>query len=275
MAGTEVGHHWEVLIVRYATWATSLSDLYLHHGIYGEPDGPGAMDYYFWIARNGDHTVVIDTGYRVSDGDARGRTTLVDPRSVLAELVPQGQTDVVVTHCHYDHVGNLGALPGSRVFIARDEYEFWTDPIASRPLFSTSASTAGMAELERAQREGRLTTFSYSIEIQPGVTAVRVGGHTPGQSIVFVDTADGRVLLASDSIHLDDELELDRPFRISADLPAHYRALELARRMRDTGEVTHVITGHQPGILAAYPPAGEGPDGLVGVIGRKQHDRIG
>lgn len=101
------GDEYEVLIVKYGTRHTVRSDVYLNYGVYGEPDGPIQMDYFCWVARNSERTVVIDTGFSRAGGDGRGRTMLADPRDALASLGvnPADEPTVIVTHAHYDHIG--------------------------------------------------------------------------------------------------------------------------------------------------------------------------
>ena len=38
--------------MRYASRTTTRGLVFLHHHLYGEPDGPIGMDYYVWIVRN-------------------------------------------------------------------------------------------------------------------------------------------------------------------------------------------------------------------------------
>lgn len=257
---------WELLVVRYATLATRRSEVFLHYDVYGDPDAETDMDYYFWVAVNAERAVVIDTGFAVAEGARRGRAPALDPRTVLSAL--SRPLDLIVTHCHYDHIGNLDAISPDRVVIAADEYEFWSGPVAQRELFHMTGSDEGMAVLARADRDGRLERFSGRHIVRPGIEVMAVGGHTPGQAMVLVDTADGRVLLTSDAVHVEAELELDRPFWLCADLPDAYRALELIRDLRDRGEVDHVLAGHEPDLIRRFPLAAEWPDGNVAVIGR-------
>ena len=74
----------QVLIVRYGTRSTHRSDVYLNHGVYREDDGPIDMDYFFWAIRTPDETILVDTGFSVAGGEARGRTILIDPARALA-----------------------------------------------------------------------------------------------------------------------------------------------------------------------------------------------
>src|ERR1051325_813120 len=62
---------WQVTIVRYGTRQTVRSDVYLNYHLYGEPDGPIGMDYFFWVIRNADRTIVVDTGLSAAGAGPR------------------------------------------------------------------------------------------------------------------------------------------------------------------------------------------------------------
>ena len=81
----------------------------------------------------------------------------------------------------------------------------------------------------------------------------------PGQAILVVATAGGRVVLAADAMHDYEELDRDRPFSVVADLPAMYAAFDLIREMaQDAG--TSIVAGHDPLVMerpARDPPQAE------------------
>jgi glyoxylase-like metal-dependent hydrolase (beta-lactamase superfamily II) len=113
---------------------------------------------------------------------------------------------------------------------------------------------AELVTLRRLRDEGRITVFTDELELAPGIRLHRVGGHTPGQVMVSVDTADGRVLLASDAVHYLEELDDDLPFAFVADLPAMYRGFDRIHALVRDGDVEHVVPGHDPGTLARFRP---------------------
>ena len=43
-------------------------------------DAPHPIDYFIWVIRNQDRTVVVDTGFGQDEADARQRTLLREPR---------------------------------------------------------------------------------------------------------------------------------------------------------------------------------------------------
>lgn len=264
------GAQYEVTIVKYGTRHGHRSEIFLNHHLYGRPDEPLDMDYFVWVIRNAERTVVVDTGFSRAGGDNRNRTFLIQPAEAFAHLgiTPADAPPVLVTHAHYDHIGNLAHFDSSDVTIAASEYAFWTSPLATRTQFHHSVEDEELDALRAVHDGGRLRTFTGEIAIAPGITMREVGGHTPGQSIVLVDTAEGRVLLASDAAHYIEEYEDDVPFAFVADLPAMYEGFDLIQALVASGEVAHVVPGHDPRTLDLFTPVTEGPlAGLAATIG--------
>jgi glyoxylase-like metal-dependent hydrolase (beta-lactamase superfamily II) len=241
------GSRYEVLAIRYGTRQARASEVFLNFHTYGEADRALGMDYFFWVARNGARTVVIDTGFSEAGGSARGRTQLTSAAESLrsAQVQPGGVGQVLLTHAHYDHIGGLPALPSSEVVMTGAEFAFWTSPMAARQQFASSAEPAELAHLRELRQAGRLTLVSGVCQVAPGIEFVEVGGHTPGQAVVVVATAAGRLVLAADAVHYYEELERDRPFSVVADLPAMYAAFDLLREM-ETDPGTRIVAGHDP-----------------------------
>ena len=91
-----------------------------------------------------------------------------------------------------------------------------------------------------------------------GITAITVGGHSPGQQVLTVPTVSGKVVLTSDAVHFYEELELERPFAVIADLEEMYRAYDLLRELdREPGTV--LVPGHDPEVQERFD-AVEGDD---------------
>ncbi|MFB6672093.1 N-acyl homoserine lactonase family protein [Streptomyces sp. NPDC056390] len=251
-----------VLAVRVGTRETERSDVYLNYRLYGEVDGPATVDYYFWIIQGPDSTVVVDTGFSEQAGRKRGRTLLLHPSEALRQLGidPDSVEDVIVTHGHYDHIGNLGLFPRARIHMTASEYAFWTSPTALHTQFSYYSEPDEIDVLRRAESEGRLLLFSGSLDLAPGIRVEEVGGHTPGQAVVRVSTEGAPVLLASDAVHFYEELERDMPFTAVSDLPAMYAAFE-AIRNEASGNALTVVPGHDADVLTRFPQCPQLPEG--------------
>jgi glyoxylase-like metal-dependent hydrolase (beta-lactamase superfamily II) len=68
------------------------------------------------------------------------------------------------------------------------------------------------------------------------------------------------VVLASDAIHLYEEMAADRPFWFFCDLEATYRAYQLFRDLSARPD-TSVIPGHDPAVMRKFRPVH--PDWVV------------
>jgi glyoxylase-like metal-dependent hydrolase (beta-lactamase superfamily II) len=252
----------DVLAVRYGQRVTSRAESYLNFHLYGEPDAPLDIDYFFWVIREpGIAVTLVDTGFAPEVGDRRRRAHWATPAGALPGLgiAPADVTTVVISHAHWDHIGNLGQFPRAAIVMAQAEYDFWTSPMATRAHFAAHSEAAEIALLASARADGRITLFTGQHALAPGVDLIEVGGHTPGQLLVAVTTGTGTTVLASDALHFYEEVERDRPFAILADLPAMYRAYDtLAQLASQPG--THLVAGHDPAVRARFaawcPPSG-------------------
>lgn len=254
--------------MRYGTRSTTRSDVFLHYGLYGEPDAAVRMDYFFWVLRSPGAAIVVDCGFNADSGARRGRTMLCPPVAALRQLgiEPADVSLLIATHGHYDHIGNLDAFGAAEVVMSGREYDFWTGPLATRPVFATSAETSDIDALRRTDAAGRLRLLrsparaarpatnvgSLTAQVAPGVEVIEIGGHTPGQLIVIVRTGDGAAVLASDALHYYEEMALDRPFTHVADLPAMFTGYELLRSL-SREESHYLVAGHDPEVMQRFP----------------------
>jgi glyoxylase-like metal-dependent hydrolase (beta-lactamase superfamily II) len=255
---------YEVLAVRYGTLPSLKSHLFYRYEAYREPDAEQSLDYFFWVLRGGERTLVVDTGFDPAVGRRRGRTCLCPPREALGRLGidPRSVAQVLVTHFHYDHIGNLDAFPDAELIVPERELEFWTGPSARRPQFAEHVEPGEIARIDEAHRQGRVRTLAGEANVAPGVTAITVGGHSPGQQVLVVEGARGPAVLASDAVHLYEEFERDRPFAVIADLEEMYRAYDLVRRLCDESSAV-LVPGHDPAVMSRFPSLGGEAEGIA------------
>ena len=252
--------NFEVYAVRYATREARRGEHFYGHDPH---DDPMPMDYFVWAAASPDHTVVVDTGFTAEVAARRGREHLRRPAEGLEALgidcarVPY----VVLTHLHYDHVGNLEDFPAAIFVVQEEEMAFWTGRYAGREQFRTLIETDDVLYLVRENFRGRLRFVAGSREIVPGVEVHRTGGHSAGLQVVRVKTGRGNVVLASDATHFYANIEEDRPYSIISDLAQMYGAFDLVLALADSPD--HVVPGHDPLVMQRFPPAREGLEGVA------------
>lgn len=202
-----------------------------------------------WVVRFAGHTVLIDTGV----GNDRDRpqvptfdrldTDFLDQLSAIG--VQPADVDLVInTHIHYDHVGwntrREGAswvptFPNATYLVPQADYDYFHPDNAERMrppqndderarfagirlVFDDSIAPVAAAGQLQTWREGHRVGSRLRLEPAPG--------HTPGSSVVWLETGDGAVFVG-DLVHTP--VQLSRPGdRCAFDLDP--RAARVSRR---------------------------------------------
>ncbi|MGU3500313.1 MBL fold metallo-hydrolase [Mycobacterium sp. C31M] len=160
------------------------------------------------VVRSGGKTILIDSGLGTEFPDFP-RAGQLGMRLVAAGIEPSSVTDVVLTHLHMDHIGGLlvdglrnKLRPDLRVHVATAEAEFWGTPDFSHTVMPAPIppvlrrTAAQFLDLYR----GQLRTFEQEYEVAPGVLLRRTGGHTPGHSVVRIESRGEALTFAGDAV---------------------------------------------------------------------------
>ena len=242
---------YEIYAIRYAHRVGKRSDMFLD--LVERPDEPLAMDYFVWLAVCPERTVVIDTGFTAETALRMKRDYIASPVDTLRRfgIDPGAVRDVILTHLHYDHAGNVQSFPEARYLVQNDELAYWTSPLAGRA--SHNGDPSDYVYLVRAAYQHRVRGISGDADIMPGISVHLVRGHTPGMQVVRVNTARGIVVLASDSSHYYENIEKDRPFRTLHTVPLVYAAFDRVREL--AGPDGLILPGHDPLVTDRFPAA--------------------
>jgi glyoxylase-like metal-dependent hydrolase (beta-lactamase superfamily II) len=249
MSDTET---YEVYALRYATRGERLRQENFLEPV-DDHDRPMPIDFYVWVIRNDNRTIVVDTGFEHAEASKRDRSVLCLPREALATINVDAARveDVVITHLHYDHAGTLGDFPAARFHIQESEMQFATGKWMLNHSERHAYSADHVAELVYKLFDEKVVFHSEDGELAPGVTVHRMPGHTMGMQAVRVRTKRGMVLLASDASHYYEHWAKGVPFSIcwsQGDLMESYKQFE---KLADSED--HVIPGHDPIVREIYP----------------------
>jgi glyoxylase-like metal-dependent hydrolase (beta-lactamase superfamily II) len=214
---------------------------------------PGHLDFMVWVIRTGSEDIVVDAGLTYEVAEKRNRPIFQLPSEAVRSIGvdPARVSNLILSHLHYDHAGDLDPFTTARVVVQESEMRFWTGPYARRGEFGRLVELHDLQRLIALNLEGRLLQVSGDREVAPGVTVHLVGGHTAGMQIVSVATARGTVVLASDASHLQAHIEQDQPADVATDVPRMYAAFDRISALASSPEL--IIPGHDPKVFERFP----------------------
>ncbi|EPJ75868.1 Beta-lactamase-like protein [Pseudomonas sp. CFII64] len=172
--------------------------------------GPDAFDWALnvLVVRSSDQLILVDAGL---GGQFPGfpRAGQLPKRLEAAGINLASVTDIVITHMHMDHIGGLLAdevksrlRPDVRIHVAAAEVAFW-----ELPDFTYTEMPAPVPDVLRATANqfiddyrSNVRTFEDEYEVAPGVVVKLTGGHTPGHSVVYINSLGERLTFAGDAL---------------------------------------------------------------------------
>ncbi len=103
--------------------------------------------------------------------------------------------DVIITHMHYDHAGNLPAFPRARFHVQDAEMSYCTGRSMTERGHSGAFDVENVVTMVRRVYENRVVFHAGDTDLFPGVSLHHLPGHTLGMQVVRVDTERGPVVL--------------------------------------------------------------------------------
>lgn len=271
---TDAGPDYSIWVIEFAQARSPLG--LLLHGQAGDRDIP----YCFTVLRSAEHTILVDAGY-ADTGRGRelaredGITVWRDPAELLARAgaEPRDVDAILVTHAHFDHLGNVAAFPNATVYIQRREVEKWSWAVSlprSMDWLKQGVSIDDLAGLLGLAGQGRLRLVDGpAADVFPGISLVPdFDTHTYGhQHVVIRNASSGVWVVPGDVMFLYANIEGiggdGRYVPIGLAMGSQQNCmLALDGLMRLTeGETSRILPGHEK-LLWQRHPSHRYPDGL-------------
>lgn len=258
---------WEVYAVKYTrNDRPRRTDVFL--GGDASTD-PMPLDYFVWVLRRGNRTLLVDLGFHHDVAARRGRTLLRTPIEALAafDITPGDVERVLISHLHFDHAGRIDLFPDVPLHIQRSEMEFATG--ACMPMASVGGfyEETDVVELVRRVFRGDVVFHDGDDILEEGLSVHLLGGHTDGTQIIRVWTRRGWLVLASDAAHFFANIMEKRPFMWTYNVGDNILGFDRLLSLADSPD--HIIPGHDPLVMEQYPaPSAE----LQGIVARLDAD---
>lgn len=214
---------------------------------------PHTIDYFVWVIRNADRTIVVDTGYDDAEARRRGRPIFQSPAACLADfgIAAEAIDTVIVTHLHYDHAGTLGQFPNAKFHLQAAEMAYATGPCMCQDYLREPFTGEHVCEMVRNVFSGKVIFHDGDGEIAPGITVHAMGGHSRGLQSVRVKTANGHMMLASDASHFYENFLMGRIFPIVVDSSQMLTGFTRLKQLASSIDL--VVPGHDPLVCEFFP----------------------
>ena len=251
---------YEVYAIKYAHLMRRSPDNFLGGD---EHDTEMPLNYYVWVISGNGRHVVVDTGFNLEMAKKRNRKIIhpVEDGVNALGIVPARVSDVIITHMHYDHAGNLPLFSGARFHVQDREMHYVTGRCMCHGTMRHAYEIEDVTHLVRCVFDQRVEFHDGSDELAPGIEVHHIGGHTMGIQAVRVRTRRGWVVLASDASHFYAHLNQDRLFPIVHNVADMHEGFKTLKRLATSQ--SHIVPGHDPLVMARYPVAKPGMEDWI------------
>jgi glyoxylase-like metal-dependent hydrolase (beta-lactamase superfamily II) len=232
------------------------------------PDGslaPGTMiPAPAWYIEGAERKILVDTGtgkaeevIAVQSLYGRPLATITEPEhDIVRQLERLGvgaeEIDLVVqTHLHFDHVGSNERFPNATFLVNAKELPWALCPPPFGVYYYREFNHHVKAVLDRIE------IVEGERQVAPGIRMVETGGHSPGHSILFVETEVGTAVIAGDAVYNYRNLEYDWPQGPLYDVGAALRAIQTVKR------ADVILLNHDPFFEHLFPSEVVGAEPLA------------
>ena len=168
-----------------------------------------------WLLHSEGRNILVDTGvgnhkerphspvWNHLDTDFLGNLS-------RAGVAPEDVDLVINTHLHVDHVGWntrldgrdwVPTFPKATYLMPKDDFDFWNPENGHVPLLGRGNQNVFEDSVAPVHRAGRTELWQGGLRIDANLRLDAAPGHTPGSSVLTLDSGTDRALFVGDLLH--------------------------------------------------------------------------
>jgi len=209
-----------------------------------------------WVLKGADGRIaIVDTGFH-RDQYFRQYTVrdYVTPSEAIAPLglKPEQVTDIFLSHMHWDHAGGIDLFPSARVWIQKDEYDYYTSDAWQARNTHGGIDPDDVLELVKRNIAGRVSFVRGDDDTSLSGILFGVGGkHTWQSQFIAAQAREHTVVLASDNMYLYENLDSHTAISQTLDAASNLRTQDRMKSLASTPQL--LIPGHDPAVFDRFP----------------------
>lgn len=223
----------ELYVIKYG------DSLYHSKHVYYEDtlNKPLPFAWMFYVIRYGKKIILVDTGFRKESLIEFYNIDYKNPLSLLKKLNidPSQITDVIITHSHFDHIGNVDRFINAKIYIQKDELENFKKYSKNQEI------------LDFFKNNKNLITFDEAYILYDLFKIEKIGSHTIGSSVVSFNHKNKNYILTGDECYLLDNCQ-GKMIGTYYDIKKNKKFIEKIKEIADKV----ILTFHDPLIFDKY-----------------------
>jgi glyoxylase-like metal-dependent hydrolase (beta-lactamase superfamily II) len=209
-----------------------------------------------WVLKGADGRIaLVDSGFHREQYFRQFTVRdYVKPSEAIAPLglKPEDITDIFLTHMHWDHAGGVDLFPSARVWIQKDEYDYYTSDAWQSRTTHGGIDADDVLEIVKRNTQGKVSFVRGDDDTSLSGIGFGVGGkHTWQSQFVTVQLRERVAVVASDNMYLYENLDAHAPIAQTLDAASNLRAQDRMRSM--ASEPRLLIPGHDPAVFRRFP----------------------
>lgn len=209
----------------------------------------------FWLLQNSNgKNILIDVGF--VDTVNTQNLTYITPIEALKRinLAPDDISDIIVSHPHTDHIGEIDKFPNATVWIQKNDFMYFVGKAWQKGGNTIGLDKKDVQKLVDINSDGRLNLVDGDdIEILPGIRVYTGSKHSYENQYVLVNSNSDnkKILVASDAVWCYYNLEHLLPSAYSFDPEANVEAMKRMKTL--VTNTRYIIPGHDDLVFTRFP----------------------